>query len=291
MNSECLNLKDFFLYFPDDKEQNKEQLIYEVNFIVDVLAKELTNYIKYGLLQSELDSVLDLEDQINNVARKLNIFDNQSCSLSYRIGILKTIIAIVQSQEKNTETEQNEEYNIILHHRQLINLLIILYEQNCITHTELAEKLGITKSALTNMVHKFSSFELFYTEKHGRNKYYYSNFKTRAFYNKYIADDNRRKYNQNDISNIINIFIQILCEEIDNNEMLNPNEVLKRVFIGENQKIAYRKDTKSSLQNLTRIINSKSMWNYNNFLSVFSLDEKNNDSFDYLEIIRIKGDE
>lgn len=291
MNSAFLNLKDFLLYFPDDKEQNKEQLIYEVNFIVDVLSKELTNYIKYGLLQNELDSVLDLEDQINNVARKLNIFENQSYSLSYRIGILKTIIAIVQNQVKNTEAEPNEEYNIILHHSQLINLIIILYEQNCITHTELAEKLGISKSALTNMVHKFSSFELFYTEKHGKYKYYYSNFKTRDFYNRYIADDNRRKYNQNDISNIINIFIQILCEEIDNNKMLNPNNVLKRVFVGENQKIAYRKDTKNSIQNLTRIINSKSMWDYTNCLSMFPLDEKDNDSFDYLEIIKIKSGE
>ena len=54
----------------------------------------------------------------------------------------------------------------------MIDIIKIVYKERRITHQELADKLGLQKNYLTNIMKKVYTYDIFDVEKIGKNKWY-----------------------------------------------------------------------------------------------------------------------
>lgn len=258
MNEGRINIKETFLS-NGIKSNNTDQYknISQLNYAVNILSKQLTNYIKLDVMQQEIQTLTILQNDINKFAKKLNIFQEDNLLYAYKMGILKTFTAILEGQEEKNSKSFDSYFNIIISNKNYENLLKILYVKNSINHGDLATLMGMSKSALTNMLKKLDSIDLFEIEKRGKYKYYYANHITKEVYRKYFDKKMGKSYTQNEVYDIFNIFIKIILEEIDSNKKINSNILLKRLMQSNEDLLYYRKDLKHSIQTLVKKLNSK----------------------------------
>ena len=281
MNKNKLDIKKIFL--PEEFSEDHSDItadLKQLNHSTNILFKALINYIKLGVMQKELKNVLSLQEELKKTVRKTNLFKNSSLYNAYKVGILKTIISITENNDAANNTLELNEYKKMLdQNKHLGELIITIYDKNSITHNDLAESLSMSKSALTNMIHKTEDLNLFSVEKYGRKKYYFANYNTREIYNKIVNDKYEKRYCQSDIDDKINIFITILCEELKNNTKLNYSVLLRRLSANDTDSVNFRKDIKSSIQNLTRTINEKTELYYEPFVQNQPTEEYETDLF------------
>lgn len=238
---------------PSINEETKQYLANSELFMNDLL-QSLTNFIKLGVTPKEISDLLNYESKLKNLAREIDLFNNPELQTAYHIGILKAIIEIIHHQNIKNPEPPNKELEEILHHKHLSNLISILYQKNSLTHNELANELRISKSALTNMITKTESLNIFTIEKRGKYKYYYSNLKTKEAYIRLSDSSFNQLFNRSDIEKMFNIVFFILCEEIKNNNQLQYDAIIKRLPIFETFKC---KNSNETLQYFVKIVNTK----------------------------------
>lgn len=263
MFTEFGNISNVLLGEKPEQSMDLQKRIEGLNYITKILSKEITNYIKFGNIQKSLTKVIKLESDLCRRIRQLNIFEDTRLNETYNIAILKTFIAIIENQDDDQADNLKNELFEISQNTNLRKLLSILYQNDGINHGELAERLSISKNALTNMIKKTEKYKLYTTEKNGRYKYYYANNNTRKVYREYLNKTASRVYTPVEVGDIISIVITTINQEIKNSSKLNANSILDRISISNKAiGIEFRKDIKHSVQNLTKNINEKTENNY-----------------------------
>ena len=258
MNENKINIKETFLNNSiEGSNIDPYKNLSQLNYAVNILSKQLTNYIKLDVMQQELKTLTMIQNDINKCAKKLNIFQEDTLLYAYKMGVLKTFTAILEGQEDANFKRVDNYFNIISSNKNYEKLLTILYTKNSINHGDLAALMNMSKSALTNMLKKVDSIDLFEIERRGKYKYYYAHYRTKEVYRKYFDKKTNKSYTQNEVYDIFNIFIKIILEEIDSNKKINSNIILKRLMQSNEDLAYYRKDFKYSIQNLVKKLNSK----------------------------------
>ena len=168
----------------------------DFDFYINTCFDEILQYIKTGILQSNIKKLQEQERAIKKVAQKIELFEHDKLITPYQIGVLKSIISLTQKQESEIKKSNLDVYVEKLEQNlQLRKMIIILYDKNSIKHQDLADSLNITKSALSNMIKKTQEFDLYSAKKHGKYKYYYSNFKTKeVLFYEYVRYHRKNAY-------------------------------------------------------------------------------------------------
>lgn len=254
MKSNNPSILNIIINNDSSNRKSKNKKIQEFNRIFDILIKEMSNQIKFGIIQKELEELLKSEAYINRIARKNQIFEDDNLFDAYKIGIIKSIIATVRYKD-NTKTDDFDKYYILIDKdKHLYDLLSILYDEKYINHSMLAKSLNMSKSSLTNWVHKVENLGLFYYEKHGRYKFYYSNNKTKEVYIRYTDKRNKVKYSLSDFYNMIYMFIKVLDDEISKRHRVSFKNILRRLSLSEG---ICRNDINDAILDLTKTINNE----------------------------------
>lgn len=146
---------------------------------LDFLKQNVLNYIKFKDVSFErmINSIDDTFEQLDTKAQeKYEVFFNELTSL--------------------IEKDKEEEYKLS-DFRECFNKTIysyfvssILVNREYINHMELATKLNISKTQLSNVMKIIISFKLVESSKIGKNKFYYITPKGKEF-NKFVNTDKK----------------------------------------------------------------------------------------------------
>lgn len=225
----------------------------DFDFYMNLCFDEIIQYIKTDILQQNLIILQEQEMGIKRFAHKLDIFEQDQLKAAYQLGVLKSIISLMQKyQAEITKSSADLYVEKLEQNQQLCKMIIILYNKNSIRHQDLADALNISKSALSNMIKKTQDLELYSTKRHGKFKYYYSNFRTKEVYKKYRDKNINQRYTQAELDNIISTIFVILFKEIKENKKINYSNIIKH--------LPYRfsmpqKSVVSSIENFVREYN------------------------------------
>lgn len=233
---------------------------------IDNLTKEVINYLKFGTLQQELSNLLNSNENLRKKAQSINLLENSDTKIAYILGIFKTFMLIVDYKDSEDDQNISQAIQAVKHNKNLYLIIKEIYSNNSITHGELAENVGISKSSLTNTIKRVLKYNLFYVEKQGRFKWYYANPMTRKVYKKY-SDENGKKYSINDVGDALNIIINIIDDEVKHRKRLNANIILQKTVKNELfDDVPVRKDLKKSIQSLCKNINEKNDNDYSGWI-------------------------
>lgn len=187
--------------------------------LYETFLKELVSSIKSNLQYQELQY---LEDNKLNIYRIMNKCrcENEEIEKFFYLAYMKAILDIkIYSDEENLRDENSIE--LLKSHKRLSSLIECLYNENALSHQELAKRMQISNSNLSNLVNKPEVAELVTKSKYGKKVYYSTSNSGHKLY-KYVV---MNKSKQCDAAQYTELFIQIidsLQTEIDS-EFVNPN--------------------------------------------------------------------
>ena len=262
----------------DDIKKQSETL----NEVLNALYKQLNNYYRYDILQEELYSFLALDSKINKYARIMNIENEEKTFNAYRLGLAKSLINLIKCKNQKQRSEYDNLFSAIKSIKHFPELLVIIFNNEGLNHTDLAKKLNISKTALSNLIQKVEEYELFSTERHGKCKLYFSNYKTRLAI-EYYQSPCESRYDKKDVYNII---ILIFTELANSFEETNINfnrlsALIDTFFEGETPN-----SVQKSCKRLENVLTIKKQMVYRNFTNEWKAFQ-DDDLFDYDKITRI----
>ena len=139
--------------------------------VIGSIIKQICMYMKTSKkseYMKKFDALhYDIFDQIDD----LDLSEHQLLYQTFRIGQLFAFIKIEEFMDNLKEESVNPKTILDLncHMRDIIK---IVYKERRITHQELADKLGLQKNYLTNIMKKVYTYDIFDVEKIGKNKWY-----------------------------------------------------------------------------------------------------------------------
>lgn len=225
----------------------------DFDFYINIYFDEILQYIQTGILQNNLKILQEQERLLKRIAQKIDLFEQDNLITSYQIGVLKSIIALTQKHELEIKKNDLDIYvEKLEQNQQLRKMIVILYDKNSIKHQDLADSLNISKSALSNMIKKTQDLDIYSTKHLGKYKYYYSNFRTREVYKRYIDKNLNQRYTQSDVDKIISTIFVVLSNEIKNKKRINYNSIFKHLPYDHN---VTKKGVALSIENFVREYN------------------------------------
>lgn len=139
--------------------------------VIGSIIKQICMYMKTSKkseYMKKFDALhYDIFDQIDD----LDLSEHQLLYQTFRIGQLFTFIKIEEFMDNLKEESVNPKTILDLNCH-MIDIIKIVYKERRITHQELADKLGLQKNYLTNIMKKVYTYDIFDVEKIGKNKWY-----------------------------------------------------------------------------------------------------------------------
>ena len=139
--------------------------------VIGSIIKQICMYMKTSKkseYMKKFDSLhYDIFDQIDD----LDLSEHQLLYQTFRIGQLFAFIKIEEFMDNLKEESVNPKTILDLNCH-MIDIIKIVYKERRITHQELADKLGLQKNYLTNIMKKVYTYDIFDVEKIGKNKWY-----------------------------------------------------------------------------------------------------------------------
>lgn len=174
MNNEELLYIDEILdnldsYSDDMEELANDMIVSILNNIKDSDKSELIEYIckKYS--------------NISTIAEEIGLKDNLNMQKAYYLGFMKAVIDI--NNLANKKRKQSKYINkFIPKYKYLEDIIYILYHENIMTHSQIADKLKINANVLTNFFTRTENLNIFDSKKNGKYKYYYLTSIGREYY-------------------------------------------------------------------------------------------------------------
>ena len=139
--------------------------------VIGSIIKQICMYMKTSKkseYMKKFDALhYDIFDQIDD----LDLSEHQLLYQTFRIGQLFAFIKIEEFMD-NLKEDSVHPKTIIDLNCHMIDIIKIVYKERRITHQELADKLGLQKNYLTNIMKKVYTYDIFDVEKIGKNKWY-----------------------------------------------------------------------------------------------------------------------
>ena len=168
--------KDFELNWKDitmndlNQSISVEAMRYDEEMIGSML-KQICMYLKTSKkseFMKKIDAIhYDIFDQIDD----LDLLEHQLLYQTFRIGQLFTFLKIEEFMDNLKEESVNPKIILDLNCH-MKDIIKIVYKERRITHQELADKLGLQKNYLTNIMKKVIIYDIFDVEKIGKKKWY-----------------------------------------------------------------------------------------------------------------------
>lgn len=223
--------------------------------VISSLIIELLNYIKLGVLQDGLNELLRNEHRLRLHLNKINLKGDKKTQNAYTLGLLKSITWVVETRENQNQVELPTNIDKIRSNKHFNSLIEVICVSHSISHGELARKLGISPSALYNLIKRMEPYDLFDVEREGKYKLYYSTYKTQAVYD---SLNKKLEYTRADMFDAFSIFITSLEHEIERRDTINPIHIYEKVYSDlPDDYCAYRGEFKTAIENLTKTMNKK----------------------------------
>lgn len=139
--------------------------------VIGSIIKQICMYMKTSKkseYMKKFDALhYDIFDQIDD----LDLSEHQLLYQTFRIGQLFAFIKIEEFMDNLKEESVNPKTILDLNCH-MIDIIKIVYKERRITHQKLADKLGLQKNYLTNIMKKVYTYDIFDVEKIGKNKWY-----------------------------------------------------------------------------------------------------------------------
>lgn len=141
------------------------------NEVIGSIIKQICMYMKTSKkseYMKKFDALhYDIFDQIDD----LDLSEHQLLYQTFRIGQLFAFIKIEEFMDYLKDESVNPKTILDLNCH-MIDIIKIVYKERRITHQELADKLGLQKNYLTNIMKKVYTYDIFDVERIGKNKWY-----------------------------------------------------------------------------------------------------------------------
>lgn len=161
-----------------EKNNNKEELEnrWKKGFdaIFSFLANTISHFFVSGVkseeiskIQSSIRRIFHKTDYIETIKKDTNLQN------AFLLGYCHGVDQLTNSYERETSFLQNDSLkSVILSYKYIEPILRILDQNFEISHKELAKQIGISTSALSNLMDKVQRYQLFHFIRSGKNKYY-----------------------------------------------------------------------------------------------------------------------
>lgn len=267
---------------------NEEKYNALISELLETLLKELVSSIKSNLQYKELQY---LEDYKLNLYRIINKYQSENAEIKkiFSLAYMKAILDIKIYSDKDNLSDENS-IELLKSHKRLSSLIECLYNENALTHQELADRMQISKSNLSNLVNKPEVAKLITKSKYSKKVYYSISNAGHKLY-KYVAI-NKSKYC--DAAQYTEFFIQMIDSlqmEI-NSEFVSPTRFWNNFISVDNGNMVFTKShtIKNKLNKL--LFSVKKQKPYNSYVETIKIiDDKKEPNSKVLRLHEImKGD-
>lgn len=139
--------------------------------VIGSIIKQICMYMKTSKKSEYMKKFDALHYDIFDQFDDLDLSEHQLLYQTFRIGQLFAFIKIEEFMDNLKEESVNPKTILDLNCH-MIDIIKIVYKERRITHQELADKLGLQKNYLTNIMKKVYTYDIFDVEKIGKNKWY-----------------------------------------------------------------------------------------------------------------------
>lgn len=192
---------------------------------------ENVNYLmKVSVDAVMTNSVPELWDELKNETKKfeamynlLDIEEDDDKRKVYYYSAIRTLIELQNMlNQRCEEVSLQREYR---GYKYIYPILQFLAEYNMISQGELAEKLGISKNALSGFISRTQKFELWTVKRHGKQKYYVMTAKGKSAYKDYLLTEAFQ--DKDNITEMIIFFVSLLAKEMEKVEPCIDNVIFE----------------------------------------------------------------
>ncbi|MCI8963192.1 MAG: hypothetical protein HFG37_05695 [Eubacterium sp.] len=157
-----------------DKEDTDNRWNTKINAIFLSMAKMVSRYF---VSRVKGDDVTQIQLYIRHFFRRTNVLEkirkDSGLQDVFLVGYCHAVDRIINEYEDAVSYCENDSLTgVIASYKHVKDVLLILDEKFEIRHQELAEKLGISKSSLSNFMRKVQVYHLFNSAYIGKNRYY-----------------------------------------------------------------------------------------------------------------------
>ncbi len=194
------------------------------------MGKNVNYLMKVSVDAVMTNSVPELWDELKNETKKFeamyNLLDIEDDSDKRKVYYYSAIRTLIEMQnmlnQKCQEVSLQREYRS---YKYIHPILQLLADYNMITQGELAEKLGISKNALSRFISRTQKFGLWSVKHHGKQKYYVMTAKGKSAYKDYLLADSYQ--DKDSIMEIMIFFVGLLTKEMEKVEPCIDNVIFE----------------------------------------------------------------
>lgn len=194
------------------------------------MGKNLNYLMKVSVDAVMTNSIPELWDELKNEPKKFeamyNLLDIEGdCDKRkvYYYSAIRTLIELHNLlNQKYQEADLQREYRS---YKYIYPILQLLAEHNMTAQGQLAEKLGISKHALSNFISRTQKYELWSVKHYGKQKYYVITAKGKRAYKEYLLTESYQ--DQGSITEIIIFFVGLLSKEMEKAEPCIDNVIFE----------------------------------------------------------------
>lgn len=220
--------------------------------LTESLLKEVVAFIKLRSRCKELEQLEKSKQEIYREISSFNFDENEFLKF-YSLIYIRAILDIKQCAE-DSFIEQEDSIKILKTYKHLSTLIESLYTENALTHQELADRIGISKSNLSNFIGKPEISRFIIKKKYNKKSYYSISSYGHQLY-KYIITNKTKTLNAEQYTNIFISVIDSLQTELSS-DYVNMNRFWNNCISKENSDIAFTKTNtvRNKLNNLVETI-------------------------------------
>lgn len=230
--------------------------------LLDTLLKELVNNIKSNMVFKELGYLEDNQRELYKVINKLN-FDDSEIKKVYCLAYMKAILDIKSYSDKESLKEENAT-RLLKSHKRLSDLIENLYNENSLTHQELADRMDISKSNLSNLINKPEITKLVTKSRYKKRVYYSVSSDGHKLY-KQIAVNKSKLINSEQYTELFIRMIDSIQTEISS-EYVNVSRFWNGISCNSGDNILFTKSNtiRNKLNKLIDTMNRQKPYNWYN---------------------------
>lgn len=182
------------------------------------MGKNVNYLMKVSVDAVITNSVPELWDELKNETKKFeamyNLLEIESSEDKRKVYYYSAIRTLIELQnmlnQKCQELSLQREYRS---YKYVYPILQSLAEYNMISQGELAEKLGISKNALSRFINRTQKYGLWTVKCHGKHKYYVMTAKGKSAYKDYLLTEPYQ--DKDNITEMIIFFVGLLTKEME----------------------------------------------------------------------------